>query len=77
MGLSDPSNVGEPGTRRNAPGSTREPAPEAASGSSRAARRRRPRDYAEEVARIAVVGVGGAGSNVVNRMVEQGVRGSS
>jgi cell division protein FtsZ len=32
-------------------------------------------DYADELAKIAVVGVGGAGSNVVNRMIEQGVRG--
>jgi len=32
-------------------------------------------DYADEVASIAVVGVGGAGSNIVNRMIEQGIRG--
>ena len=32
-------------------------------------------DYAGEVASIAVVGVGGAGSNIVNRMIEQGIRG--
>ncbi len=75
MGLFDPPSVGEPETGRSAPGSTREPAREAANNSSRAPRRRRPRDFAEEVARIAVVGVGGAGSNVVNRMVDQGVRG--
>lgn len=32
-------------------------------------------DYADEVASIAVVGVGGAGSNIVNRMIAQRIRG--
>ena len=41
----------------------------------RSAQRRADRDYADEFASIAVIGVGGGGSNVVDRMVERGIRG--
>jgi cell division protein FtsZ len=49
--------------------------PEVSNSRSQDSQRRTVHDFADEVARIAVVGVGGAGSNVINRMIEQGIPG--
>ena len=65
-----------PKTRRGVQGSTETSAlPAESSRAARGSPGRIARDYADEFASIAVVGVGGAGSNVVNRMIEQGIRG--
>ena len=76
MGQSDPPiNEGRKG-KRDVQGPAKAPAlPDGSSSPYRGSQRRAVHDYADEVARIAVVGVGGAGSNVINRMIEQGIRG--
>ena len=76
MGQSDPPNNENLRSKRNVQGPTKAAAlPDGSSSPIRGSQRRAVHDYADEVARIAVVGVGGAGSNVINRMIEQGIRG--
>jgi cell division protein FtsZ len=76
MGLSGPPNIEKPKAKRDVQGLPKEPALVAESNSpSQGSQRRTAHDFADEVARIAVVGVGGAGSNVINRMIEQGIQG--
>ena len=76
MGLSGPADIEKPKSRRDLEGLTTGSALlDESSSPFRRSQRRTGHDYADEVARIAVVGVGGAGSNVVNRMIEQSIRG--
>ena len=76
MGLSDPPNTRKPRTNRDGQGLTKGSAlPDESSSPLRGLQRRIANDDADGFTRIAVVGVGGAGSNVVNRMIEQGIQG--
>ena len=76
MGLYGPPNTDKLKAKRDAEGTIKAAAlPNAASSSSRGSQRRIAHDYADRVASIAVVGVGGAGSNVVNRMIAHGIGG--
>jgi len=76
----EPTTEG-PKARRGVQGSAKAPAlgdqsgSPASAGRARSAQRRPDRDYADEFASIAVIGVGGAGSNVVDRMIERGIQG--
>ena len=76
MGLSGPPNFEKLKAQRDEQGLIRTSALlDESTGPSRGSRRRMTDDYADEVASIAVIGVGGAGSNIVNRMIEQGIGG--
>jgi len=81
MGQPGEPSIEEPKAKSGVQGSAKAPASPDKSGSPASAARARGsqrgvnRDYADEFASIAVIGVGGAGSNVVDRMVEQGMRG--
>ena len=76
MGLSGPPNFEKLKAQRDLQGLIKTSALlDESSSPSRGSRRRMTHDYADEVARIAVIGVGGAGSNIVNRMIEQGIGG--
>lgn len=76
MGLSGPPSIEKLKAKRDVQGLLKASALLAESSSpSRRSQHGITHDYADEVASIAVVGVGGAGSNIVNRMIEQGIRG--
>ncbi len=76
MGLSGGPKSERPPAKRGVQGSIKASASlDESTSPFRGSQRRITHDYADEVASIAVVGVGGAGSNVVNRMIEKGIRG--
>ena len=81
MGQPAEPGIDGPKARRGVQGSAKAPPLPDESGSpagaarSRGTQRKVNRDYADEFASIAVVGVGGGGSNVIDRMIELGIRG--
>jgi len=76
MGLSGPPIIEKLKAKRDVQGLIKASVlPDESSIPSRGSQHGTTHDYADEVASIAVVGVGGAGSNIVNRMIEQGIRG--
>jgi len=76
MGLSGPPIIEKLKAKRDVQGLIKASALlDESSSPSRRSQHGTTHDYADEVASIAVVGVGGAGSNIVNRMIEQGIRG--